>query len=39
MVIWLSAPDATNAESSDGCHSMDVIGALCQENEATGEGL
>ena len=37
-VSWLSAPEAAKIESSVGCHSMEVIGALCHENEATGAG-
>ena len=37
-VSWLSAPEAAKMESSVGCHSMEVIGALCHENEATGAG-
>ena len=36
---WSSAPDAANIESSVGCHSIEVIGALCQVNEATGDGV
>ena len=34
----MSAPDATKIESSDGCHSMEVTGARCQLNDATGAG-
>lgn len=37
-MTWSSAPDATKIESSDGCHSMEVTGALCQLNDATGAG-
>ena len=35
-MTWSSAPDAAKMESSVGCHSMDVTGAWCQLNEATG---
>lgn len=38
-MTWSSAPEATKALSSVGCHSTDVIGALCQLNVATGEGF
>lgn len=37
-VIWSSAPDAANIESSVGCHSMEVMGARCQLKAATGVG-
>lgn len=37
-MTWSSAPDAAKTESSVGCHSMDVTGAWCQLNEATGVG-
>lgn len=37
-VTWSSAPEAAKHESSVGCHSMDVIGAVCQLNAATGVG-
>jgi len=26
--IWLSAPDTARDDSSDGCHSIEVIGAV-----------
>lgn len=38
-VTWSSAEDATKEESSVGCHSIEVMGALCHVNEATGVGL
>ncbi len=37
-VTWSSAPDAAKIESSEGCHSIEVIGALCHEKDATGVG-
>lgn len=37
-MTWSSAPEAAKHESSVGCHSMDVIGAVCQLNAATGVG-
>ena len=37
-VTWSSAPDAAKMESSVGCHSTDVIGALCHVKDATGVG-
>lgn len=37
-VIWSSAPEAAKEESSVGCHSMEVMGAVCHEKEATGVG-
>lgn len=37
-VTWSSAPAAAKHESSVGCHSIEVMGAVCQEKEATGVG-
>lgn len=37
-VTWSSAPDAAKIESSVGCHSIEVMGCLCQVKWATGAG-
>ena len=37
-VTWSSAPEAAKHESSVGCHSIDVMGAVCHEKAATGVG-
>lgn len=37
-MTWSSAPEAAKHESSVGCHSIEVIGAVCQEKAATGVG-
>ena len=38
-VAWSSDPEAAKTEGSDGCHSTDVMGAVCQVKWATGAGL
>lgn len=37
-VNWSSAPEAAKQDESVGCHSIEVIGAVCHEKEATGVG-
>ena len=37
-VTWSSAPAAAKHDSSVGCHSIDVMGPVCQLNAATGVG-
>jgi hypothetical protein len=38
-VTWSSDPDAAKTDGSVGCHSTDVIGAVCQVKWATGLGV
>lgn len=38
-VSWSSEPEAAKTEESVGCHSTDVIGAVCHWNCATGDGV
>lgn len=38
-VTWSSEPEAANTDVSVGCHSTDVMGALCHEKSATGVGV
>lgn len=33
-----SAPEAAKTDDSDGCQATEVIGAVCQLKEATGDG-
>jgi len=37
-VTWSSAPAAAKHDSSVGCHSIEVIGPVCQLKAATGVG-
>lgn len=37
-VTWSSAPEAAKHDSSVGCHSIEVMGPVCQLNAATGVG-
>lgn len=38
-MTWSSAPEAAKILSSEGCHSIDVIGAECHVKCATGDGV
>lgn len=38
-VTWSSEPEAAKIEVSVGCHSTEVMGALCHEKWATGVGV